>query len=91
MRSMKFTINRTIAILVATCFASTNVMAQTRDAKSSQSPEYELALQRGTQAVIRLALFLEQHFPSPHPSDVYQESGRLPGTPSNLSHTCFSS
>ena len=41
-----------MAVVLATCFASTHVMADTNDVRSSQSLDYELALQRGTQAVI---------------------------------------
>ena len=41
-----------VAIVLATCVASSSAMAQTQDAKSSQSLEYEQAHQRGTQAVI---------------------------------------
>jgi hypothetical protein len=49
---LSFSVVLMMAVVVATCFASANVMAETQDAKSSQSLEYELALQRGTQAVI---------------------------------------
>ena len=52
MKTMKIATKWIMVLALATCFASTNAMAQTRDAKSSQSLEYELALQRGTQAVM---------------------------------------
>ena len=43
MNTSKLNTSWITAVVLATCFASTNAMAQTRDAKSSQSLEYELA------------------------------------------------
>ena len=52
MNTLKPDTSWAMAVVLATCFASTHVMADTNDVRSSQSLDYELALQRGTQAVI---------------------------------------
>jgi hypothetical protein len=52
MTTVGFNTKWIMGVVLATCFGCTQGMAETQDAKPSQSLVYELALQRGTQAVI---------------------------------------